>query len=184
MRYFLGFLAAIGLIVVVFILILRGFSDRTPAAQIELLDYVKTDTAVQLTVDGPVTAEQTHQRYRITVDRYFSSIETMQGYEGKRTDFRTYPSNETAYANFLRSLELVGFIKGNTDPLRADERGQCPDGSRYIYEIVSDNRKIQRFWSTSCGRGTYGGNAAQTRQLFLRQIPEASLVLDNFTDSF
>lgn len=183
MRYILGFLAAIGLIIVVFILILRAFGSRTPEAQIDLLDYAKTDTVVQLTVDGPVSSEQTHQRYRITVGRDFSTIELTKGYEGTRQDLRSYATNETAYANFLRALQLTGFTRGDKDPLRADERGQCPNGSRYVYEIISDNRRVQRFWSTSCGRGTYGGNAAQTRDLFIRQIPEASIVLDDFIDS-
>jgi hypothetical protein len=183
MRYFFGFLAAVGLIIVVFILILRAFGSRTPEATIDLLDYAKTDTVVQLTVDGPVSSEQTHQRYRVTVGRDFSTIELTKGYEGERQDLRSYESNETAYANFLRALQLLGYTKGDTTPEKADERGQCPDGSRYVYEIISDNRRIQRFWSTSCGRGTYGGNAAQTRQLFIRQVPEASIVLDDFIDS-
>jgi hypothetical protein len=181
MRYFLGFLAAIGLIIVVFILILRGFTSRTPESTINLLDYANTTAVMRLTVDGPIDAETVHDRYRIVVGRDEASIERTRGYEGAQSEFHSFESNRTAYANFLRALQLQGFTKGDPSPERADERGNCPDGSRYIFEIIDGKQKrVQRFWSTSCGKGTFGGSSAQVRQLFLRQIPGVSKFTANF----
>ncbi len=181
MKYFFVFLTAIALIVGVFLLVLRGFSGGgEPKNQINLLDYTTSDTVMQLTVDGPVNANSIHQAYRITVSRNDATIEMMEGYDGRVTSTKTYESTEQAYANFLRSLQLLGYTKGNTDPTKADERGQCPTGQRYVYEIIGRNQRIERFWSTSCGGGTYGGNANQTRLLFTRQIPDFFQITKNF----
>jgi len=175
MRYFLGFLAAIGLIVLVFILVLRGFSGgKQPANKAVLTDYASTETVMQLTLDGPVNADQNHERVRISVGRTINTIEIMKGYENKVVDSRIYPNNEEAYGNFLRSLQLLGYTKGNADPKLADERGVCPLAQRYVYEIVSGDATVQRFWNGSCGGGTFGGNANNVRALFKQQIPDYS----------
>ena len=176
MRYFAGFLVAIGLLILVFILILKGFSHssgpKTP--QITLSDYANTDTVVQLTIDGPLTSDQKHHGVRITVGQNQSTIQTYQGYQNDITSSKTYSNNESSYDNFLHALQLYGFTKGSTDPNKTDERGYCPNGNRYIYEILSDGGSdIERFWSTSCGgQGNFSGNPSEVRQLFIRQIPD------------
>jgi len=173
MRYFFGFLAAVGLIVVVFILILKGFGGHgTPKNQINLLDYANTQTEVQMTVDGPINASQDHRGYQITVGRDTASIQTTTGYQGSVIQAQTYANNATAYANFLRALQLLNFTKGNPDPAKADERGACPSGRRYVFEIVTADQDSERYWSTSCGGGTFQGNTALVRQLFNKQIPD------------
>ncbi len=45
-----------------------------------------------------------------------------------------------AYGAFLQSLAHAGFDKGDKDPALKDERGYCPLGNRYIYEIVENKR--------------------------------------------
>src|SRR5215510_3644872 len=104
MKYFFGFLAAIGLIVAVFLLVLRGFGGHggTPQNQINLLDYTTSDTVVRLTVDGPVNADSLHQSYRITVGRTDATIEIMSGYDGRVTTSKTYENTEESYATLLR----------------------------------------------------------------------------------
>jgi hypothetical protein len=184
MRYFLGFLAAIGLIVLVFILVLRGFSGggKPPVNKAVLSDYTSTETVMQLTLDGPVNADQNHERVRITIGRTINTIEIMKGYENKVVDSRIYPNNEEAYGNFLRSLQLLGYTKGNADPKFADERGACPLGQRYVYEIVSGDASVQRFWNTSCnGGGTFTGAANNIRTLFKQQIPDYSQLTRKLT---
>ena len=176
MRYFAGFLVAIGMIILVFILILRGFShsggSKTP--QITLSDYANTDTVMQLTIDGPLVADAQHVGVRMTIGQTQNTIQTYQGYQNTITSTKTYPNNESAYSDFLHALQLYGFTKGSTDPNKADERGYCPSGSRYIYEILTDTGSdIERFWSTSCGgQGNFGGNPVAVRQLFIKQIPD------------
>lgn len=174
MKYFLGFLATIGLVILVFVLILRGFSgNKTDEVPKPLIDYAATSTQVRLTVDGPIIAEQEHQAYRITVGRAQTQIETLQGYEYTPIETKSYENNRESYSNFLRAIDLNGFAKGNSKSPNQDERGVCPEGSRLIMEIVDGSNRIQRYWTTTCGGGNFRGNSAKVRQLFNKQIPSA-----------
>lgn len=176
MRYFLGFLAAIGLIVLVFILVLRGLSGpRQSNVQTLLTDYSKTKTVMRMTIDGSVNADQNHRQVRVTVGRDENVIETISGYQGEVLDTQIYPNNEEAYFVFLRALQFQGYTKGNPDPARADERGVCPNGKRYIFEIVTGSATVQRYWTTSCdGGGTFNGATSSIRLLFQKQVPDYS----------
>jgi hypothetical protein len=175
MRYFLGFLAAIGLIVLVIFLVLRGFSGGSEQAKPKpMTDYANTDTIVRMTVDGPIIAEQQHQAYRISIARSETRIETLQGYEYETIESKTYENNQESFTNFLRAIDLAGYARGvKADSQTQDERGVCATGNRFIFEIINGTREVQRYWSTSCGKqGTFKGDGARVKQLFDRQIPQ------------
>ncbi|HUC90275.1 MAG TPA: hypothetical protein VMR45_05730 [Patescibacteria group bacterium] len=173
MKYFLGLLSAITLIVIVFILVLHGFSGSSkPKNQITLTDYATSSTVVKLTVSGPVKADQNHQGYSITVGRDSNTIEVYQGYQNTVTQAKTYGNNSVAYADFLRALQLQGFTKGSADTTQSDDRGVCPLGARYTFEIQTAGETIQRYWATSCGKGTFKGTSSSIMTLFKLQIPE------------
>lgn len=174
MKYFLAFLACVALIVGVFILVLRGFSGPKAAPQAPLTDYTSTNTVMRYTIDGPITADEQHRAIRISVSRSESRIEVIQGYQGNVIAAKSYPSNEDAYGNFLRSLQLLGFTKGDPDENKADERGVCPTTRRFTYEIVSGATVLQHYWKGVCGGGTFDGNATTVQTLFIQQIPEYS----------
>lgn len=175
MKYFLGFLATVGLIVLVFVLVIRGFSGgQEPADRLVLADHANSSMGVQLTVDGPVTADQTHVGYRITVDRHLAKIETYKGYQNSITNTKSYANNNTAYASFLRALDLAGYTRGADDTSNTDERGVCATGSRFVYEILDSPKGDKRYWSTTCGGGTFRGEGEEVRELFRKQIPEFS----------
>ncbi len=173
MRFIIGFLIAIGLLIFAFILIFRGGdSSKTQIQGTQMLDYTNTSVVVQLTTEGPVSADKTHKEVRITVGNNESTIETFQGYQGTLLSTRSYANNPAAYADFLRALDIVGYTKGNSDKNVADERGYCPDGRRYVMNIKDGDKDIQRFWSSSCGTGTFKGKTASVLALFDRQIPD------------
>lgn len=110
---------------------------------------------------------------RISVGADQSTIEIYQGYQNNVIQRKTYSNNSTSYAQFLRALQLVGYTRGSSDPNKKDERGFCPDGERYVFEIVADGSDTQRYWSTSCGgQGNFGGSASRVRLLFRQQIPD------------
>ncbi len=176
MKYFLGFLASIGLIVVVFILVLHGFSGGKTTTGPQLSSYANTDTLVQFTLDGPINAEQQHVGYRITVSATEADIAIFSGYQSNITQSKTYVSNSAAYTSFLNALQLAGFTKGDSSPkAQTNESGYCPQGSRYTYSIINPDtsQTKQRFWSTTCGgQGTFKGNVALVHSLFEDQIPD------------
>jgi hypothetical protein len=173
MRYFMGFLASLGLVVLVVILVIRGLSgSSTPENQTSLRDYVNTDALVRLTVDGPIVSDQEHRAYRITVGRSETRGETLSGYQYDTIDTKTYQNNQEGFTNFLLALQLAGFTRGVDDGKNTDERGVCAAGRRYIFEIMSGTSDVQRFWATSCGgQGTFKGDIDAVKELFTKQIP-------------
>jgi len=171
MRYFVGFLVALALIVGVFVLILRGFGGHR-GVQSQLTDYAQTETVVRMTIEGKVDADQDHRSAQITIGRSSNTINLIQGYQGNVLKTQSYNSNEDAYATFLRALQLQGFARGNTDPARQDSRGVCPTGKVYTFEVITGSATVQKLWTTSCGGGTFKGNQQMVRQLFRNQIPD------------
>lgn len=176
MKYFFGFLASLGLIVLVFLLVMRGFGGgEAPQKKDPLSNLANTDTMVRMTVDGPIVSDAEHQAYRVTVGQSEVRIETLKGYEYDSVETLTYQNNSQAYNNFLRALDIAGFDKGaeKVDSQNEDERGVCSTGSRYIMETIDGTSQVQRYWSTSCGgQGTFKGNTQQVKQLFNNQIPK------------
>lgn len=174
MRYIIGFLLAIGLLIFVFVLILRGGGDEaTPQTQTKMIDYANSSVYVQFTIKGPVAADQTHNEARITVSNVESTMEVFKGYEGNLIRSQSYANNPTAYADFLAALEVSGYTIGNKDKKFTDDRGYCPTGNRYIMQIRDGERDIQRLWATSCGGvSTFKGKTDIVQTLFIRQIPD------------
>lgn len=177
MRYFFGFLLAVALVIVVFILIIRGLGGDERSTQTQLIDYARTNTVMRMVIEGEVNADQDHRSVSVEIGRNGNTIELVQGYEGRVLSSRTYVSNEDAYATFLRALQLQGYTRGDTDPERQDHRGVCPTGRAYIFEIITGSATVQRLWTTSCGGGTFRGNQALIRELFREQIPDYSDII-------
>ena len=173
MRYFFAFLAAVALIILVFILIMRGFSggDRSKI-QTLLTDYARTETVMRMQINGPVTADQTHRYLVISVGRNQSTIDIYQGYGKDILKTQSYAGSEEGYRTFLRALQLQGYTKGNADPAKAEFAGECPLGRTYVFEVVTGSSTVQQYWSGSCGGGTFGGSDKVVRQLFRAQIPD------------
>lgn len=176
MKYFFGFLVSIGLVILVVILVIKGFSggDNTKQQQTPLSDYAGTSSVMQLTVSGPIVGDQQFESYKITVGRDQTTIETRLGYEGTVTDSRTYENNQESYTNFLRALDVAGFAKGDKQSANKDERGMCANGDRYVMQIKNGSSDVQRFWSATCrGQGNFKGNSQEVRKLFNTQVPQA-----------
>jgi len=179
MRYIIGLLIGIGLIVLTFILIFKAFSGPgAPKTQtIDLNSYATTDAVVRVTFNGPVTYNSSHQSIRITVGADQVLYEQIQGYQGTLVKSQTYPNNRDAYAVFLRALNFQGFTKG--DPSKPkDERGYCPLGRTYVYEGLTGGDNIFRWWNDSCtaNEGNFLGQGGTIRQLFTRQVPDYNTI--------
>lgn len=173
MRYFIAFIATLGLLFLLLYLLLHGGSKpKPPVAPQTLMSYANTDAQVKLTIDGPINADQTHVAVRITVDQSEVVFEQIQGYQNNVINRQTFDSNEQAYVNFLAALQHVGFTQGDNTAAHKDERGYCPLGRRYIFELNQDGNELERYWSTSCGKpSTYQGSTALTLSLFEAQVP-------------
>jgi hypothetical protein len=181
MRYFFGFILAILLIVGTFVLVLRGFhsGESGHSTATPLANYATTDTTVQFTDDGPVTADQTHEGLRINVGQYATTIQVFRGYQNDVTSSQTFENNPAAYGTFLRAISLFDYTSGIPNPNAelADPRGVCPTGDTYTFQIISgDGSNIQNYWTTSCGGGTFKGNLQGIVALFRAQVPDYSAI--------
>lgn len=179
MRFFTAFLVAIGLLVLVLVIIIKSLTGPPPKPPINLTSYANTSATAQLTIDGPVNADQTHQQVQITVGNVINQFEILQGYQGTVQASKTFESNTNAFSAFLQALQLADFTKGSNAQI-PDMQGYCPDGDRYIFELSEGADTIERYWGTSCGgQGTYGGDVGLTLDLFEKQVPN----YDNLTEN-
>ena len=174
-------LVSIGLIILVIVLIVQGFSGGGPdttTKRVDVSKYAYRSAIAMLLVDGPINLDQDHRQVRISVSGTINEINIIQGYQGTVIERRTYPNNTAGYGAFLQALQLLGFSRGVKLEAAAnkDYRGQCPAGSRYTYSFSDGQDELFSYWSTSCGnQGTFRGQPSQVRQLFERQIPPREL---------
>jgi len=178
-RYIVGFLLAIGLIIIVIVLIVHGVSSPT-RQPLNLNNDANTNTEVQFTIDSPISAASTHHDIIVNVGNTQSSIVITQGYDGQIDSLQTYPMSVNAYTIFLRALMINGFTLGNNNPALADERGHCALGDRFIYEVLSGSGSdLEHYWSTTCNLGNFLGNIPVIQQLFETQIPNYGSITNN-----
>jgi hypothetical protein len=189
LRYFIGFFVTIGLIIVLIVLLFGGGGDKktsdTPEAPKTLSSIADTDAQVRMTIAGAVRSNQEYTEVQVTVDRNSANLDIISGFEGNVVDSQNFASNQPAYETFLRALTHAGYMlgeKGAKGKLYADDRGYCPTGQRYIFEIIENGKTVQRYWSSSCGKSapkTYLGTTSLTITLFQRQIPEYNTLTDD-----
>jgi hypothetical protein len=175
MKYFIAFLASIALIIFVIVLIVRGFTGNHKKQDLPtpLIDYANTSVQMQYTLAGPVTADEERVSLRITVGQDQTKIEKLVGYNETIALQKSYANNLASYSEFLRALDIAGYSLGNTDPSLKDERGYCPSGQRYSFDIVDGGSVKQHFWTTSCGKsGNFKGKPRQVITLFQDQVPD------------
>ncbi len=176
MRYFLGFLVTIILVITLAVLLFTGGGDKRPSLPVsaqDLVGYASTDTQVRFTVQGPIVAQSLRQAIRITVDRDNVTYEQVQGYDGQVVNTQIFENTQNAYDYFLNALKYAGFNRGDTNPALKDSIGRCSTGQIYLYEVLKDGDTVQRYWASSCGGlKTYLGNISITRTLFQAQIPD------------
>lgn len=174
MKYLIGIVVAILIIIFVIIKLLSGGSSQPATEARHLLQYAKTDTVVRYTIDNPVQANDSHKDIIVTVGKDQATLTVTQGYEGTVVRSKSYDNNENAYATLLAALERSGgYTLGNTDKDLQDERGYCATGDRYDYDIIDGSgNRIQHLWSTSCKDKTFKGNIDIVNNLFRAQIPD------------
>lgn len=188
MKYFIGFLITIGLIILLIVMLFGGGGDdkkKVPSAGKTLYSYATTDAEASLVIDGPIVSNQEHEQVKITVNRNNVTYEAIKGYKGEVRDMKTFANTEAAYDNFLHALSRAGFTQGNNDAALKDEKGYCPQGNRYIYEFRQGARSLQRYWSTDCrGPKSFEGADKLIIELFKDQVPGYNDLGDDYDFEF
>jgi hypothetical protein len=152
----------------------RGGGSGPQVKSLKLADYANTGSSAHFTIDGPVVAQQNHERIEIDVDADQVTLSIYKSYGSEQIAEQTYLNTQTAYTTFLKALQGQGFTNVNTNPALKDERGVCPLNTRNIYAFDDGSKQVLRAWSTGCGSKTFMGNISPVRTLFQRQVPDYS----------
>ena len=175
MRYLIGLLITIAVIIFIIIRLLSGGGSPTPGTDVtNLVSLANTDSVVRLTISNPVQAAATHREVQITVGQDSTDFILFRGYDGDVVRSKSYETNQAGYSDFLHALQVSGqYTKGNNDPAFVNEHGYCAVGDRYVYEIIDGDGNVdQHYWSTSCGQKTFRGDADTVQRLFQLQVPD------------
>ncbi len=182
LRYFIGFIIVIGLLIFMFVLLFGGNDSKSkvPNTSKPLISYANSNSEVRMSIDGPTNAAKNHHQVLVSVDQNRVLFQEKQGYDGTVVHSEIFGNSHAAYASFLRALEHANFTKGDVANMKADERGYCPFGNRYVFELLDSGKNIQRFWTNSCGSPkTYLGGQTLTIDLFQKQVPDYSRLVEN-----
>lgn len=179
MRYFIGFLLTLGLVILLIVLLFGGGNDskqsapeQTQQGNRSLESFANTDAEASMVIAGAINADELHRQIRVTVDRTTVTYQTVQGYEGRVIEQRTFANNQAAYEAFLKALSVTGFTQGDRSAELASEQGRCPLGTRTVFSFKdASDKQLMRFWTTSCGEKSYLGNSVATTRLFQAQVP-------------
>ncbi len=162
--------------------IFSGGASNEEAAQVdqgrESLLNTSGGRSVQMTVRGPIVADEEFQSYQVEVSNSERSITAYKGYLESRTGGTSLSNNTRAYEQFVYALDKANMMKGEEPEAEADNdlRGICASGYVYEYATVSSGNIVKSLWTSSCGgsKGTLDASKEQLNSLFLGQIPNSS----------
>ena len=155
-------------------------STQAPAAldkDREALLNTSVGRSVQMTVRGPIVAEENFTSYRITASNSERSMKVYKGYLEEETGGKTLGNNTQAYEQFVYALDKANLMKGAAEEKAAevedDLRGICARGYVYEYTLLSGDNEVKKLWTSTCegSKGTLDASKEQLTQLFLAQIP-------------
>jgi hypothetical protein len=175
-KYLVGFLVIMAIVIGGGFILVRNFSGQaqTSTPRTELVSIASTDAVTKMTIYGPITDDQSHYEVKVTIGRTANSIDVIKGYQGQVIQSKTFNNNEPGYAAFLRAIDLLGYTQQKGSESDQDNRGVCPTGSVYTFEVVGSETLQQKTWTSTCGGGTFGGKVDPINQLFRKQIPDYS----------
>lgn len=175
---------AVGLVLLLVLLFGIGSDKKkteqpaTKATPTVLSDYIERDSRMVLTIDGKINGDDIHRSIRISINKNDRELEVIQGYQNNVIQRNTFVNNINAYDTFVRALQRTNFGKVRNTK-QTDERGVCPNGQRYTYEVIDNNENVSRTWSATCTRGTSLATSTQVLPLFQSQITDYFKLTNN-----
>lgn len=175
MKYFLGVIGVFLVLIIAIVLIFGGTSKRADKEQLIISKQARAGVSAVLTVQGQLVGENQRRAVRIVINQNERRLEILSGYEQSVERSNTFPNTTPAFEYFLAALERAGFDKKQPNTI-LDERGVCPLGRRYFYELREYSQELLKSWNTSCGSniGDFGGRGQLIRTLFQKQFDDYS----------
>jgi hypothetical protein len=164
--------------------IFNGGGTDQPEVDLGRQSLLNTDTthSVQMTVRGPIVADENFRSYRVTVDANNRNLTTYSGYLEQPIDSKDLANSTQAYEEFVYALDRANLVKGTAfEGEKDDTRGICATGRVYEFEVISSGSVVKRLWTSTCkgSPGSFKGSVTQVQNLFLEQIPDNRTLLRN-----
>jgi len=131
--------------------------------------------SVQLTVRGPIVADEKFRSYRITISPESRTMTTYEGYLEKSIDTKKFDNNTRAYEELIFALDKRKMMDGTvTSDTQNDLRGVCASNKLYEFETQVNGETVKKLWTSDCSGapGTSEANVAEILDMFLKQIPD------------
>ncbi len=162
-----------------------GGDDSTQTTQVDKSKETLLDTnagnSVQMTVRGPIVAEESFSSYRVAVSNSERTMTIYSGYLESQTDGKTLANTTQAYEQFVYALDKANMVKGQMpdDDTANDVRGICARGYVYEFAVLSGGNEVKKLWTSTCdgSKGTLDASKDQLSQLFLAQIPDSNKLI-------
>lgn len=144
----------------------------------KLLTEPKADTAVRMSVRGPIVAEEVHYSIIITINSSSRTITTYKGYKGEVIETQTLDNTKAAFDDLLAALNRAGYMEENAS-ITQDPEGICAVGQLIQFEVLDGDKSAKKLWTTSCAKleGTFAGRDVNVEALFQNQIPESRAII-------
>lgn len=142
----------------------------------EALLNTSTGRSVQMTIRGPIVADENFTSYRIAASNAERSMNVYKGYIETQTGGKSLANNTQAYEQFVYALDKANMMQTRTasaDDETTDLRGICAGGYVYEYAVLSGGNEVKKLWTSTCegSPGTLDASKEQLTELFLAQIP-------------
>jgi hypothetical protein len=176
MKYIMGALGVIFLVILVVVLITRGGGRGPTERPLVVSEQAREGVSAVMTQQGRLVGEDQRRAIRIVVSQDERRIEILTGYDEAIERAHSYPNTPAAFVSFLAALQQADFIDKKVSTVK-DVRGACPFGRTFIYEVNEFSQSLFESWGTTCSRavGTAAGDQKDIRRLFQNQIDDYSL---------
>ena len=159
-----------------------GSSTSTTKVDISRDALLSTDInrSVEMTVRGPIVADEAFHSYQIDVSPSSRSMRTYNGYLGTVVSQIDLTNSTAAYEQFVFALDKADLTKG-TELIgdKNDVRGICATGRVFEFAIINGTDTVKKLWTSTCkgSTGSLDASVQQLQGLFTVQIPGSTALM-------
>lgn len=176
----IAIVAIVALISVARAIFFPSTGEQQPTSKVdtsrESLRSTDQGRSVQMTVRGPIVANETFHSYQVLVSPTSRTLTTYKGYTSEVIDRVDLPNNSAAYEQFVYALDKANLAKGKQLTAENDDvRGVCATGRVFEFDVMQGSDSQKHLWTSTCdgSKGSLDANVSQLSGLFLKQIPDA-----------
>lgn len=158
-----------------------GSAETDNANQIDegraALLSIDISRSVQVTVRGPIVADEKFRSYRINISPTKRQMATYEGYLENELESVSLDNSVVAYEEFVHALDKRRMMDGRPLPEEQNDlRGVCASQKIYEFETLVNGETVRKLWTSDCdgAKGSVLANKSEIISMFLKQIPDGT----------